>query len=168
VRKLALLAVFVSGLAVPGIAAAATPQGQLTGTGAIGGFAISISTPVKDGGTSDVGLENDYSGTCAGDTGVVERSGFVSPIVCAHYVVSSGCCNAGSPKMRFAYPNVAGTYTVVRITDNGASPDSLGVGTTNDLLLAQAWVQKGAQGAGLPFSVWNLSFVGVGNFTVTP
>src|SRR5262245_3696103 len=130
-RKLALLA---AALAVPGIASAATPQGQLTGTGEVNvpSFAIAISTTIKDGGTSYIGAGNDLSGNCNGDSGAVTVFSGTFPIVCAHYVASSVCCHRGSPKMRFAYHSLR-SYWVVRITDNGDSPDTLGVATTPQL-----------------------------------
>ena len=73
-----------------------------------------------DGGTTFVGLENDKSGNCAGDSGQVLLGTTLTNVVCAHYVASSGCCTTGSPKMRFAVQNPqTGALFVFRITDNG-------------------------------------------------
>src|SRR5262245_25271004 len=96
-RKFALLALLAAGLVVPGVAAADTAQGKLTGSGDL----LTIATPVIDGGTSYVGLENDKSGDCSGDTGSVALPGEVAEtVVCAHFVASSR--DGSGPKMRFA------------------------------------------------------------------
>ena len=76
-----------------------------------------------DGGPSYGGLENDLSGNCDGDSGMVLVGQLQLPVACAHFVASSGCCDAGSPKMRFAV-TASGGYVIVRITDNAASPDT--------------------------------------------
>ena len=51
--------------------------------------------------------------------------------------------------MRFAIQNT-GTdfYAVFRITDNGASTDTVAVGATDSLAAAEAWVNMGAIGSG--------------------
>jgi hypothetical protein len=174
--KLALLAVCVGAfLAAPGIAAADTPQGQLTGSATILGFTFAIGTTVVDGGTSYVGLGNDLSGTCDGDSGTVSLLGSTYNVVCAHYVAASGCCNAGSPKMRFAYGPVVIVngvffYTTVRITDNGASTDTFGsTGIVLPLLPlegARSWVNTGAIGSGNA-GAWTFLTVTNSTFTVT-
>ena len=127
-RKLALLAVCVGAfLAMPGIAAADTAQGKLTGSGTIapGGptFDVHPQDPVIDGGTSYVGLENDKSGNCNGDSGTMLIRGDVFPVACAHYVASSR--DNGHPKMRFAFQGFGDDYQGVRITDNGQSGDTV-------------------------------------------
>ena len=128
--KYVALCGIVSALVWAGVAAAATPQGQLTGTAAFGCCTIpgiSVTTTVIDGGTSSVGLENDRSGNCAGDSGVVQGPGpggsdISHTIRCAHYVASSR--DGSGPKMRFAYTffEPAGNFysvVVYRISDGG-------------------------------------------------
>jgi hypothetical protein len=161
-KAVAICATLVA-LAWVGVAAAATPQGKLTGSATVFGGTFTISTAVIDGGTSYVGLANDKSGNCDGDSGSV-IAGTTVTVVCAHYVASSGCCNTGSPKMRFAVPNAAGGYSIVRITDNGASPDTFAFGVTDTFEQARAWVNKGARGGG--GGAW--AFGGVtGDYTIT-
>lgn len=165
-RKFALVALIAAALAVPGIAAAAAPQGKLTGSATIFGapFPVSANDPVIDGGTSYVGLENDQSGNCNGDSGSIMQGSFTLAVVCAHYVASSKCCNPGSPKMRFAFANVAG-YTVVRITDNGASGDTFAFQMVDTLEQARAAVNKGWRGGGVGGS-WAFASTVDGNYTV--
>ena len=171
-RKFALLSLVVVALAAPGIAAAATPQGKLTGSatfGALGTLTISTTNPVIDGGTDFVGLENDKSGNCAGDSGTVIVSGvFTLNVVCAHFIASSGCCNTGNPKMRFAYQTLS-NYVVARVTDNGGNnTDTFARGTTDTLAHARAWVNKGAIGGlGISWPSGPPSVVTMGNYTVT-
>jgi hypothetical protein len=172
--KLALLAVCLGAfLAVPGIAAAATPEGHLTGSATVSGSSFAIGTTVVDGGTSYVGLGNDLSGNCDGDSGTLIEAGTTYTVVCAHFVLHSGCCSAGSPKMRFAYGPVitvggAPFYRVVRITDNGASTDTFALGITlHPLADARAWVNKGLAGSGIAPLPWTFFDVTSGGFTVT-
>jgi len=151
-RKFALFALLAAALAVPSVAAAATPQGKLTGSGQLGGpagpiFAISTTDPVIDGGTTFVGLENDKSGNCDGDGGTALLGGFSYDVVCAHYVASSRCC-PGIPKMRFALDFGLGGYVLVKITDNDSSGDTFAEAEVLTLAEAQAWVNKGAIGGG--------------------
>ena len=149
-RKLALLAVCVGAfLAAPSIAAAATPQGKLTGSGTIdpGGLPLTFDVhpqdPVIDGGTSYVGLENDKSGDCNGDSGTMLIRGDVFPVACAHYVASSR--DNGHPKMRFAFQGFGDDYQAVRITDNGQSGDTVAFSPAF-LTFAQA-TRMGQQGS---------------------
>jgi hypothetical protein len=174
-KKFALLALLAAALAVPSIAAAtATPQGKLTGSATItpngvNTFTFAIGTAVIDGGTSYVGAENDLSGNCDGDSGTVDVGGFTANIVCAHYVASSGCCTAGSPKMRLAYETRApGLFVVARITDNGASTDTIALGNTGSLAFAKAWVNRGFQGGHVADSLgWSYYTVTAGGWTIT-
>ena len=167
-----------------GVVAAATPQGQLTGTATFGCCTIpgiSVTTTVIDGGTSSVGLENDRSGNCAGDSGVVQGPGpggsdISHTIRCAHYVASSR--DGSGPKMRFAYTffEPAGNFysvVVYRISDGGArGTDKVGFGfqtafdITTARLLAKEWVNLGQIGSGN--LGWNFVTLTSGGFTVTP
>ena len=170
-RKFALLAVLAAALAAPSIAFAETAQGRMTGFGTVGPTNIFVYTPetvVIDGGTSYVGLENDKSGSCSGDSGtiIVDTTSFA--VICAHYVASSGHFNTGSPKMRFAYASGANTWTIVRITDNAPSTDTFAWGTTNSLADATDWVNRGVKGSGHPFSNWGFLTVTSGGYTVSP
>jgi hypothetical protein len=154
-------------LAWVGGAAADTPQGQLTGSATLGppaSASFAITAPVIDGGTSFVGLENDTSGNCTGDSGTVFVGGILTATVaCAHFVASSGCCSTGSPKMRLAYQLPAGSYVVVRITDNGASIDTFASTSAGTLAQAQACVNLGQRDGGC--SPWAFSGV-TGNYAV--
>ena len=165
-RKLALLAVCVGALLVaPGIAAADRRK-PLTGSPL--SAALHSRSPLlrQHGGTSYVGTENDLSGSCAGDSGQVTVGG-IGPfnVVCAHYVASSGCCDAGSHKMRFAFQQAV-FYEVVRITDNPGSVDTFARGITTSLADAQAWVNKGERGCHCGVT-WTYVSVN-GDFTVAP
>ena len=166
-RKFALLALLAAALAVPSIAAAATPQGKLTGSAQLGGpagpiFEISTTDPVIDGGTTFVGLENDKSGNCDGDSGTAALSGNSYDVVCAHYIASSRCC-PGIPKMRLALDFGLGGYALVRITDNGPSGDTWADASVLTFAEARAWVNKGAIGGG--GDSWSDEPID-GNFTV--
>ncbi len=168
-RKLALLAVCVGAfLAMPGIAAADTAQGKLTGSGTIapGGptFDVHPQDPVIDGGTSYVGLENDKSGNCNGDSGTMLIRGDVFPVACAHYVASSR--DNGHPKMRFAFQGFGDDYQGVRITDNGQSGDTVAFSPAFlTFAQARAWVNKGAiGGAG---GSWVFQTLTSADYTVT-
>jgi len=166
-RKFLLLAVLAAALAVPSMAAAATPQGNLTGSATIdGSFTFAIRGTVIDGGMNTyVGLENDFSGKCHGDDGSVVVAGVLHNVFCAHFVASSGCCNTGNPKMRLAY-QVGPEFRVVRITDNGDSPDTWAIGIVSTFDEARAWVNLGAVGSSHPGG-WTFSSV-VGDYHVTP
>ena len=61
----------LAALAWVGVAAATTAQGKLTGSAAITVGEFTVTTTIVDGGTSYVGLENDKSGNCSGDSGAV-------------------------------------------------------------------------------------------------
>jgi hypothetical protein len=166
-KKYVAVCATLAALAWVGVAAAAAPQGQLTGSATLGipflgPFAI--GAPVTDGGTSYIGLENDKSGNCNGDSGTIIRVDTFT-VVCAHYVASSGCCNTGNPKMRFAFP-YGGGYNVIRITDNGASPDTFAAGGTDTFAHARAWVNKGTLGCGCG-AVFFYGSLEEGNFTIT-
>ena len=145
-KKCVAVCAVLAALVWVGVAVADTAQGKLTGSASVGGGNLTMNN-VIDGGTSYVGLENDYSGNCNGDSGSVTTNRGTFNIVCAHYVASSGCCNAGSPKMRFAWFE-GGSYTVVRITDNVFQTDTVAVSRVSTLGQADAWVNLGAIGSG--------------------
>jgi len=169
-RKFGLLAVLAAALAVPSIAAADTPQGTLSGAESLIGFAgYTIFPDVKDGGTSYVGAENDFSGNCDGDTGGVLINGVASTVVCAHYVAASGCCDAGRPKMRFAV-QVGTKYRITRITDNtSGTADYAHVDTLVDTFdQARDCVNRGIQSSLCKIGPWHSFASGGGGFTVTP
>ena len=166
-KKYVAICAALAALAWVGAAFADTPQGKLTGSATLaftGPFAI--GSAVIDGGTSYVGAENDLSGNCTGDSGTVVVNGFTFNVVCAHFVASSKCCNAGSPKMRFAFQSVFGPFVVVRMTDNGLTGDTFAFGGTDTLADAQAWVNRGARGSGSLFG-WLWETVTSGDWTIT-
>jgi hypothetical protein len=178
-KKFALFALLAAALAVPSIAAAATPQVKLTGSAVFSNSpAISVTTPIIDGGTSYVGLENDRSGTCAGDSGQVDITlpvfGIQSfPVECANYVTSSR--DGSGPKMRFAVliadPSGGIEVGVYRISDNGSGPDKAAVGSvhagnlTTARQIQTSWVNTGAIGSGHA-SAWQFQTLTSGDFTI--
>ena len=160
-KKYVAICATLAALAWVGVAAAATPQGKLTGSGTLGDF-LNITNPVIDGGTSYVGLENDNSGACTNDSGLVQLNGTTEAIVCAHYVAASR--DGSGPKMRFAFENpfapVPGCYDVWRISDGGATDKvgRSGVCGPDALAIAQMWVNRGLVGTGSAATLtpWNL------------
>ena len=168
--KKALLAALATAAIFAGTASAATPQGKLTGTGTFGPGLLNVNViaPVIDGGTTFVGAGNDLTGSCSGDSGSIQfdahQFGSVTvPVVCAHYVASSGALGAGSPKMRLTF-QVPGGYGVVRITDNGNGPlDTVGFGFAPSLAAATAWVNTGATGSG---GSWTFTTLNDGDYAV--
>jgi hypothetical protein len=152
-KYVAICATLVA-LAWVGVAAAATPQGKLTGSASYG-VNLTIVTPIIDGGTSYVGLENDKSGNCDGDTGSVMLGSTTYSILCAHFVASSR--DGSGPKMRFTFGIPVGPVTatpVYRISDGGPNlaDDKLAYTPTgfpgNNIPLAEKWVNEGRVGAG--------------------
>jgi len=170
-RKYFALCGILAAFGWTGMAAAAIPQGHLTGSATIVPiFGVSYSftaTNVVDGGTSFVGAGNDLSGNCDGDGGTVVVAGTTYSVICAHFVASSGCCNPGSPKMRLAF-QAGSTYIIARVVDNGASGDAFAnAGTDTTLANAQAWVNRGRFGSGFGAPPWIPGRVD-GDFAVTP
>ena len=167
-RKFALLAVLAAALAVPSVAAAATPQGKLTGSATLGGFGeLTITTAILDGGTSYVGLENDRSGNCSGDTGAVTYNSAPATISCAHFTASSR--DGSGQKMRFAFqePGFPSCYSVFRVSDGGATDKVGGISLCGNFAsyVAQQIVNVGlVSGAGAG-SLWTFSTVD--GYTVT-
>ncbi len=159
----------LAALAWAGVAAAATAQGKLTGSalispGPAGSFTFPVDTAVIDGGTSNVRLENDKSGNCDGDSGILDGYN----VVCAHFVASSKCCNAGSPKMRFAYQRLSNYFVIARITDNGTSLDTVAIGATSTRAEAEAWVNRGFRGCACVTGLgWGWYSVTAGGYTIT-
>jgi len=170
-KKCVAICATLAALAWAGVAAAATPQGKLTGSATVTGFftgTFTIGIPITDGGTSYVGLENDKSGNCAGDSGTFLEGTDTFTVVCAHYVAHSGCCSSGSPKMRFAYETAnQGCCNVGRITDNGAQPDTFALGGSGSFAEARAWVNKGRIGSGVGSALWFFASLTSGDYTVT-
>ena len=151
-------------------ALAATPEGELSGSNMVAGGSFAFDPPVTDGGTDFVGAGNDLSGTCTDDAGTVTTGGSSFTVACAHFVRQSRRFNTGNPKMRLAYQNPRGAYTVIRVTDNGDGPvDTLAIGQTATLTDATNWVNKGVKGAGHPFSDWAFQTVlAEGDYDVVP
>ena len=161
--------------AIAPAAHAATPQGKLTGANFVdsggGSFVdFDFDPGITDGGTSFVGLGNDLSGACTDDAGTVSTGVNTFTVVCAHFVASSKGFNAGSPKMRLAFQNLRGAFTVIRVTDNGTGfqADTFAVGQTANRDDAINWVNRGVIGAGHPFSDWVFRTVSEGDYTVAP
>ena len=149
-KKYTAICAVLGALVWAGVAAADAPQGKLTGSGTTVGAneTIDITQTVTDGGTSYVGLANDRSGNCDGDTGTITHNGTSFDIVCAHFVASSRGFFAGNPKMRFAFALVPGAvWEIVRIVDNGTGNDTFASGFVFSLADAQAWVNVGAVGS---------------------
>jgi hypothetical protein len=168
-KKYVAICATLAALGWVGVAAAIPPQpqGKLTGSATLANTAtLAITSPVIDGGTSYVGAENDRSGNCDADSGTVTVNGTTAlNVVCAHYVTSSGCCNAGSPKMRFAYLISFNFYGIVRITDNGASTDTVAFSSVIGEANAEACVNRGARGGGC--AGWVFYTITSGDYTIT-
>jgi hypothetical protein len=172
--KLALLALCVGAfLAVPGIAASKTIlPATLTGFATANGSTVAIGV---GGVTANPfspydGAGNDLSGTCDVDprgTNTVIVNSTTFNVVCAHYVAASRCCNTGSQKMRFTYQVGPSNYAVIRITDNGGSPDTFAIGNTTSLADAQSWVNTGAVGSGNAGG-WTFLNMTSGDFGIEP
>jgi len=168
-KYMAICATLVA-LAWAGVATAAAPQGRLTGSATIVSLVatLTITTPVLDGGTTYVGLENDKSANCSGDTGTVTLAGISKTIVCAHFVAASA--DGSGPKMRFAIQSLGDPtcYYVFRISDGGATDKVgvLGICGSNALGVVKAIVNKGSLGGGGFINGWTLSTVD--GYTVTP
>ena len=169
-KKCVALCATLAALAWAGVAAADTPQGQLTSFAFFsGGDVASVGITVADGGTNYVGLENDLSGDCSGDAGEVTVNTLELTVVCAHYVAASA--DGSGPKMRFALSMPDGTYEVWRISDGGPSgPDKvLGHGKVATLAGATGWVDKGSNGCGcVQTAPWSLMTITSGGYTITP
>ena len=89
----------VAALAISVAANASSGKRFLTGGAKLdGSFRFVVTGPVRDGGTAYVGVENDQSGNCDGDSGTVMVAGTKYDVVCAHFVAHSGDFNTGSPK----------------------------------------------------------------------
>jgi hypothetical protein len=172
-KKYLVICGMLAALTWVGVAAAATPQGKLTGAAFLAGMGqFDITAPILDGGTTYLGLENDNSGSCSNDSGTTLLAGFLpEPVVCAHFVASSR--DGSGPKMRFAFRDPEsinpGCYDIFRISDAGArGTDKVGVGFTCSLALAQAWVNKGYIGKGVVVGVNPFVYLTVtGDYTIT-
>ena len=146
---------------------------RLTGSATVNGITVTIGV---GGVTANPfspydGLGNDLSGTCDVDprganTVIVNSTTF--NVLCAHYVAAARCCSAGSQKMRFTYQVGPSNYAVIRITDNGGSPDTFAIGNTPSLADARSWVSTGANGSGLPSSAWTFLSMTSGDFGIEP
>jgi len=167
-KYVAICATLVA-LAWVGVAAATVgPQGKLTGSASVNGLAVSITTTITDGGMNFVGLENDKSGNCDGDSGVITIGRTAMNVPCAHYVASSR--DGAGAKMRFAYQQGSG-YIPARITDS-ASGDTFKIdlpAAEVTLAQAQAWVNLGLVGSGSsPTFAWQLLSMTSSTFSITP
>jgi hypothetical protein len=174
-KKYVAICGMLAALVWVGVAAADTAQGKLTGSAFLPsyGYQFTITSPILDGGDSYVGLENDKSGNCNGDSGEVSFGGFVEPIACAHYVASSR--DGSGPKMRFAVvsPFDSRCYSVWRISDGGAT-DKVGAtslcgmaggGGADTLAQAKVIVDLGRIGAGSGWGDWQ--YQTVNGYTIT-
>jgi hypothetical protein len=168
-KKYMAICVTLVALAWGGVAAAATPQGKLTGSGTYDGFDLVVVTTVIDGGTSYVGLENDRSGNCSGDAGLMVFNNFAQfGVLCAHYVAQSR--DGNGPKMRVAtIGQFPGQWIVWRFTDGSGvgQPDKIATGTTSSFEEAVRWVNTGAIGSGHLSSSWSFATV-TGNYSIIP
>jgi hypothetical protein len=69
--------------------------------------------------------------------------------------------------MRLAWQNLPDLYNLARITDNGASTDTVALGYTTTLAGAEAWVNRGYRGSGVTDSAgWGWYSVS-GDYTIT-
>ncbi len=76
-KALTTIGVVVAALTFAGVAAAATPQGKLTGgatltSNPLGIHSVTVVTTIVDGETVDVAKNNDRTGDCDGDSGKIK------------------------------------------------------------------------------------------------
>ena len=155
------IAVFIAALSLAGVAAAATPQGKLTGEikfhpsddpfGDI--HKVTITSPILDGETQYVNVANDKSGDCDGDVGTVEiqynhGGGTTSyPITCAHFSSSP------SPTMTFSWFDTElnsqpDMYVIISVVDKAGPGGAIKFNGEVSAPSALAWVNLGTQGSG--------------------
>ena len=177
----------VAALAFAGLAAAATPQGHLTGSAKFNGsifitpFAggdaihkITITSTISDGETVYVNTNNDPSGDCDGDVGAIEvqynngilaRERATYTIDCAHF--------SGGNHMMVSYTDTAlgevcgcDAHVVFRVQGRPLGTDDvLSYGTETSATRALQWVNLGSDGSGHPpLTTQAYTF---GDFTVT-
>jgi hypothetical protein len=152
-RKVVLLVLAILSLALTGVASAADPQGSLTGAADFNWLEpiqrIEIIDPIVDGETVYVGVNNDRSGDCDGDSGTVRiiykitNSFYDSAIRCAHYT--------GKNSMTFSFLSDNGVWMILRVQDKGQTAELddfhwgytiLPVGGTGDAVMLK-WVNQG-------------------------
>lgn len=154
-RFVALTAAVVAAFSLAGIASAATPQGHLGGAGnvstTIGIQRVEVNSTINDGTMSYVGLNNDKSGNCNGDTGQVNvnyTAANGSPnsqftVTCAHFTNTTS-----GGWMQFSWHDTnLNTYVVFRIGDRGqnAGLDKFEYTTTATATDAQSIVNLGTR-----------------------
>lgn len=173
---IALFLIVGAGIAAS-VAFAAGPQGNLTGAANLSDAStsrIAVGTTVTDGETVYTAQQNDLSGDCNGDAGVVAVKHGAGAAVnfnifCAHFVHSA----AGKNIMVFSYSDTTlGNFPVVWIRDDGspASADTIRIAYLPTAARAQKMVNLGWDGSGELAAGTPLPFVtgSSGDYTVTP
>lgn len=176
-KKLLVSLFAIVALALAGVASAATPQGNLTGAGNVA-TSISISRAeangtITDGETVYVGLNNDKSGDCVGDSGGINvnysaASGFPNSsftIQCAHYTAT-----ASGGWMSFSwYDSNLNTWVVFRIGDRGqnAGLDKFEYTTATTATNAMRAVNLGVAGCGFCTATLTHSTTSGGNWQLS-
>jgi hypothetical protein len=119
-KRLFRVLAFLAAAIVVSAAAAATPQGHLSGAASLAsnhaGITRVVAHKVSDGETVFVGLKNDRSGDCDGDTGTltIKHGGSATTynVLCAHYV-------ANFAMGVLYFDDTIGKYVEVRVRERG-------------------------------------------------
>jgi hypothetical protein len=177
----------VAALVLAGVAAAAAPQGKLTGSvtfasAPLGIHALTVKTTIVDGETVNVAKKNDRSGDCDGDSGSIKvdyaggggedattlsstggdddhGASATYNIICAH--------NAGDGSMMVDYFDTRiGRYVVFRVIDRPAG-DTFLYQTETNATRALQWVNLGTNDSGHGATPLLSAPIQTGGFTIT-
>jgi hypothetical protein len=185
-KALTTIGVLVAALTFAGVAAAATPQGKLTGgatltSNPLGIHSITVVTTIVDGETVDVAKNNDRTGDCDGDSGKIKVTYGSSSssadtsstnvdwgsgssyhyyyIHCAHYT-------GDLAMMVDYYDSKLCKYVIFRVKDRPTG-DSFLYHTATTAAGAMSWVNLGTGDSGNNASPL-ISTPMSGDFSVTP
>jgi hypothetical protein len=165
-KALTTIGIVVAALTFAGVAAAATPQGKLTGgatltSNPLGIHSVTVITTIVDGETVDVAKNNDRTGDCDGDSGKIKVTygGYHSSsadtsstnggsgsyyryynIICAHYT-------GDLAMMVDYYDSKLCKYVIFRVKDRPTG-DSFLYRTATTATGAMNWVNLGTGDSG--------------------
>ena len=148
-KALTTIGIVVAALTFAGVAAAATPQGKLTGgatltSNPLGIHSVTVITTIVDGETADVAKNNDRTGDCDGDSGKIKVTyGYhysYYNILCAHYT-------GDLAMMVDYYDSKLCKYVIFRVKDRPTG-DSFLYRTDTTATRAMNWVNLGTGDSG--------------------
>jgi len=148
-KVLTTIGVVLAALTFAGVAAAATPQGKLTGgatltSNPLGIHSITVVTTIVDGETVDTAKNNDRTGDCDGDSGKIKVTyGYhyaYYNILCAHYT-------GDLAMMVDYYDSKLCKYVIFRVKDRPTG-DSFLYQTATTATRAMNWVNLGTGDSG--------------------